>query len=268
VPLRSLAVAAALLLARAGAAVEPGDRIEDLQLPALAGGRASLLAGGSVNVLVFARAGHPHCLETLRDLATREGQLRGARWVAILPGSTSPEEARALAASSGVRMPFLFDPDDELYGRLRLKLHPTILVVDREGRLAALEPFREINYGDRLAARVRFTLGEIGEAELRAAEDPARSDTRSDEGVAGRHARFAQRLAELGQLDQALAEVQRGLAAAPTSLGYLVQGRVLARQGKCKEAARAFEMALRLDPGNDAASSERNRCPPEKTRAP
>jgi tetratricopeptide (TPR) repeat protein len=221
-----------------------------------------------VNVLVFARADHPHCLETLRDLAAREGQIRGVRFVAILPGSTPLADARALASTTGVRMPFLLDPGDELYGRFELKLHPTILVVDREGRLASLEPFREINYGDRLMARIRFTMGDISEAELRSAEDPQRSDTRSEEGVAGRHAQFAQRLADLGQLDQALAEVQRSLATAPTALGYLVQGRILARQGKCKEAARAFDMAHGLDPKNGDAVAERTRCPPERARTP
>ena len=117
-------------------------------------------------------------------------------------------------------------------------------------------------------ARIRFTLGEIGAAELAAAEDPPRSDTHSDEGVARRHAQFADRLVDLGELEAALGEVQKSLAAMPTAPGYRVQWKVLSRQGKCKEAARALEMARRLDPKSGDAAVEGSRCTTQGLSAP
>ncbi len=263
-PVLALLVAAPALGAEASVAA--GTPVEDVELPALSGGKAHLLAKGNVNVLVFAKPGHPHCVDTLRELAAREGKLSGARWLVILPGDTSAADARAFASSTGVKIPMVLDVGDALYGKLEVRLQPTIFVVDREGRTTEAEPFREINYLDRVVARVRFTLGEIGSQDLAAAEDPARSDTHSDQGMAKSRVQFGQKLMEMGQLDMALNEVQKSLAATPTSYGYLVQGKILARQGKCEEAAKAFEVALKMEPKNgEVVAAEKSRpCPPKK----
>jgi len=265
--LHTLALVAALAIPWTAPALDAGERIDDLELPSLAGGKAHLLAAGTVNVLVFAKPGKPHCLETLRELASREGQMRGVRWVVILPGDAVPAEAQALVSASGSRAHFLLDPGDILYGRMAVKLHPTIFVVDREGRLGGSEPFREINYLDRVVARIRFTLGEISAAALAEAADPARSDTHSDQGLARSRAQFAQKLLEIGQPEMALAEVQKSLGASPTSLGYLLQGKILTRLGRCEDASRAFEAALQIDPKNGEVTAEKKRpCPPKRNR--
>jgi len=242
--------------------------VDDLELPTLAGARAHLLEAGVVNVLVFVRPGHGHCLDTLRDFAGREGRPRGTRWVAVVPGDSPLAETRTLLSGVGIRMPVLLDTGDVAYGRLGLKLHPTVVVVDRQGRLAAIEPFREINYGDRLEARLRFTLGEISEAQLAEAIDPPQAQTHSDRGLAGSDLRFGQKLMEMGQLDQALAAVQRSLSLEPTAQAYLLRGQILARQGRCGEAAMAFDFALKLEPQNPEAAAEKSRCLVGRAGAP
>ena len=247
-----------------GRALDPIDPVVDADLRALDGGRQHVAGkGAAASVLVFVRAGHQHSLDALRELASREGQLRGVRWVAIASGDTSLREARELAAAAGVRMPLLLDDGDALYGKLAVKLHPTVFILDRGGRLAAREPFRQINYLDRVVARIRFTLGEITQAELARAEDPESSADRPDEaGIARRQALFARRLLEVGQLAQAMAEVQKSLMTAPTGEAYVLQGKILARQGKCRDAAHAFDVALRLEPRNGEAADGKKSCGP------
>ncbi len=263
--LRVMSLVLALTGSSAAAAVDVGAMVNDVELPSLSGGKLHLLAGSSVNVLVFAKPGHPHCVDTLRDLAAREGKVAGVHWIVLLPGDTSAADARALASTTGVKIPMALDVGDAVYGKLEVKLQPTIVVVDRQGKIAGYEPFREINYGDRVTARIRFTLGEIGEKELAAAEDPARSETHSDQGTARSRAVFGQKLLDMGQLDMALVEAQKSLEVTPTSSGYLLQAKVLTRQGKCGEAAKAFEAAIQLEPRNGDIVAERGRpCPPKK----
>jgi tetratricopeptide (TPR) repeat protein len=154
---------------------------------------------------------------------------------------------------------------DTIYGKLEVKLQPTIVVVDRQRKIVGYEPFREINYGDRVTARVRFTLGQIGEKELAEAVEPARSDTHSDQGMAKSQVKFGEKLMDMGQLEMALAQVDKSLATSPTSAAYLLQGRILTRQGKCPEAAKAFEVALQLEPRNNDVVAEKSRpCPPKR----
>jgi tetratricopeptide (TPR) repeat protein len=266
--LRSLALVAALALPLRSAALERGEKLEDLQLPAVAGGKGHLVEPGKVNALLFLRPAHGHCLDALQDLAEREGQVPGVRWVAIVPGDDELPEAQRLIAGTGVRMPVLVDPGDVAYGRIGLKLHPTVVVVDRQGRLAATEPFREINYGDRVVARLRFTLGEIDEAQLARGIEPPRAETHSDAGLARTSLTFARKLLALGQLDLALAQVDRSLAGAPSAPGYALKGEILSRQGKCDDARRALDVALKLEPANAEAAAAKGRCTPGKARGP
>jgi tetratricopeptide (TPR) repeat protein len=257
-------MAALLGAPRTTVAAEIGERVVDVSLPALAGGQVHLLPpGGASYVLVFVKPNHPRCLEALQEMAAYEAKQAGARWVAILPGDTPPADAVALARESGVKMPFVFDPGDRLYGQLSIKLHPSIVVVDRTGRVAGLEPYRRIQYGDRVIAQIRFSMGEITAAQLAQEEDPGRSETRSDEaGVARHHVKYAGTLFGLGQLDQALDEVTKGLSTTPSAGAYGLQARILKRLGRCEDARHALEAATKLGAGDVVAEQEP--CPPAK----
>jgi tetratricopeptide (TPR) repeat protein len=260
----ALAFAPALAAGQARA-LDLGDRVDDAELRTLDGGKHRLLAkGAKANVLVFIRPGQDHSLDTLHDVATCETDLasRGVHWVALVSGDADPGETKALVAATGVKMPVVVDAGDVVYGRLGVKLHPDIEVVDGAGKLAGHEPFRAINYCDRVVARIRFVMGEIDAKALAQAEDPAESGTHSEEGVARRQSNLARRFLAIGQLDAAMAEVQKSLMTSPSGDAYSLQGQILLRQGKLKDAARAFEVALKLEPGNGEAQTGRKACGP------
>jgi tetratricopeptide (TPR) repeat protein len=260
----TLALAPALAAGQARA-LELGDKVDDAELRTLDGGKAHILVkGAKANVLVFIRPGQDHSLDTLHDVAGCETELasRGVHWVALVSDSADPGETRALVAATGIKMAVVVDGGDVVYGRLGVKLHPTIEVVDGAGKLAGHEPFRAINYCDRVVARIRYVMGEIDAKALAAAEDPGDSNTHSEEGVARRQINLARRFLEIGQLDAALAEVQKSLMTAPSGDAYTLQGQILAKQGKCKDAARAFDVALKLEPGNGDAKTGRKACGP------
>ncbi len=263
--LHVIALVALLAAPAAQAAAQPGTKVDDVQLPALSGGQTRLLqAGAQAHVLVFVKPNHPRCAEALQELASREGTPPGTRWVAVVPGDASPEEVRALAREGGVKMPFLFDVGDKLYGKLEISLHPTIAIIDKKGVLAAVEPYRRIQFGDRVIAQIRFALGEITAAQLAAEEDPARAETHSDESASNGHVKFAGQLMKLDQLDQALTEVNKGLAMTPTAGAYGMQARILKRLGRCEEANKALTLAAKLDPGSGNALAAQEPCPPAR----
>ena len=246
-------------------ALDLGDKVDDAELKTLDGGKAHLMGkGAKANVLVFVRPGQDHSLDTLHDVAACEADLaaRGVHWVALVSDSADLGEAKALVAASGIKMPVLVDTGDYVYGRLGVRLHPDIEVVDGAGKLAGHEPFRAVNYCDRVVARIRYVMGEIDAKALAQAEDPPPNTTHSEQGVAKRHVNLARRFMELGQFDMAMAEVQKSLMEAPTGEAYALQGQILAKQGKCKDANRAFEVALKLEPQNGEAQTGKKGCGP------
>jgi tetratricopeptide (TPR) repeat protein len=266
--LRRLALLAVLAAPQCSAALEVGETLDDLPLATLAGGKGHLVEKGTVNVLVFVRPGHGHCLDVLRSLADRENKVSGVRWAAVVSGDSVLPDTRTQIAGTGINMPVLVDAGDVAYGRLGLKLHPTVVVLDRVGRLAAIEPFRKINYGDRVLGRARLVLGEISEKQFAEVVEPRRSETHSEKGMAKARLSYAQKLVANGQLDLAMAHVQAVLAIAPSAQAYQLRGKILALQGKCDEAHRALEVALKLEPDNTAVAAETSRCSQGKVRAP
>jgi tetratricopeptide (TPR) repeat protein len=240
--------------------VQIGDTIDDVELPTLDGRKDRLLARGvKANVFVFFRPEQEHSLETLKELAACEVEFRSkpVRFVGIVSDAFTADEVRAVVKESGVRMPVLVDTADALYGKLGVRLHPLIGIVDAKRKLTAWEPFRKINYCERTRVRVRYLLGEVSEAEIARVDQPEESNTRSEDGVARRHLNFARMLHQMGEHQEALAEVQKALLISPSAAAYALQGEILAALGKCPDATRAFEAALRMEPGNAVAQAKK-----------
>ncbi len=243
---------------RADRRVQIGDVVQDVQLQTLDGGQARLLQKGvKANVFVFFRPEQERSVDTLKDLATCEKEFaaKPVRFVGIVSDSWPADEVKALVKETGVKMTVLVDKGDALYGALGIRLHPVIGMVDARGKLTAFEPFRQINYCERVKIRIRFLLGEVAESEIAKVDEPERSPLpHSEEGVAKRHLNFARMLHKIGQDDKALEEVAKGIVVAPGAAAYALQGEILAALRRCPEAARAFDAALKIEPANAVAT--------------
>lgn len=259
---------AAQALAQTGEAdrrVQIGDTIDDVELRTLDGKRERLLSKAAANVFVFFRPQQEHSKDALWDLARcqKEFAAKPVRFVGIVSDSWPAAEVKALVQEAGATMPVLVDEGDALYGKLGIRLHPVVLIADAKRRLTAFEPFREINYCERIRVRIRFLLGEVGEQEIAKVDNPASSPLpHSDQGVARRHLNFARTLLRINQLDKAAEEIQKSLAIVPTAAAYALQGQILAAQKRCPDAVRAFEAALKIEPGNTVAQDGRKACGP------
>lgn len=232
-----------------------GTPVADVQLKSIDGAPARVLGDG-VSVLVFFRAGQDRSGVALRELARCKGALAGkaVRWVGLVSDAAPIQGAAELVRAAGFDAPVLVDPGDALYGQIGLALHPVVVVVGRDRRLAAFEPFRAVDFCAVVTARVRHALGEIGDAELRALLEPPRSAEGGDEQVAARYRALARAQLQSGSLDKAQDSIRRSLEKAPeAAASHLLLGEILAAQGRCAEALEGFRKALALEPSNAAA---------------
>ncbi len=268
---RRLAVAVALLTAAtalpaaAHARAEPGTQLEDVELRTLAGGKERLLSAKvKANVLVFFRTNHARSLDALKQMAACEKELAGKsiHWAAVVSGSEPPAEVEATVASSGIRMPVLVDDGDALYGRLGIRLHPMVGIADARLKLVALEPYRTIAYCDVIKGRIRALLGELDRAGLDEVLNPKRSALPGADPMkkAMRDVNMARRLLEIGNYPESVKFAHRALLVAPVPQAFTVLGKAHAKQGKCAEATRAFEQALKLDPRDAEAAAGKGSC--------
>lgn len=163
---------------RTGAAdsrVAVGDVVQSAEMKTLDGKSAPLLSRKArVNVIVFFRPGQAYSLETLQGIAscTQEFASKPVHFAAVVSSSWTAEEVKETVVEAGVHMPVLIDRGDELYGRLGVQVHPAVVVLDDKQRVVAHEPFRRVNYCDRVRGKIQYALHEIDLVEMKRTEDP------------------------------------------------------------------------------------------------
>ncbi|HEU4385399.1 MAG TPA: redoxin domain-containing protein [Anaeromyxobacteraceae bacterium] len=245
--------------------VDVGQAVENEELPGLDGGKKPLLQKGKVGVFVFFRPNQDHSRDTLQRLAEIEKEFaaKPVSFAAVVSDSWPADEVRALVRQVGLRMPVLVDRTDALYGKLGVRLHPVIGITDRSWTLVAYQPFAKVNYGEVIRAQIRRALGEIGEAELAKVLDPPRAGMPGDDPrfVAKRDVNLGKVFLEKRNWEKALELARKGQERDPTSAGaHTLAGQALAGMGRCAEAVREFETALKLDPKETAAAEGKKAC--------
>lgn len=256
-----LAVIPPLAQARA----EPGTQLVNVELRTLAGGKDQLLSTkAKANVFVFFRPNQERSLDALKQMAACEKELAGKsiHWRAVVSSSEAAAEVQAVVREAGIQMPVLVDEGDVLYDRLGIRLHPMVGIADGKLKLVALEPYRQLEYCDVIKTRIRVLLGEASEADLAKVLNPERSPLPGSDPMkkAMRDVNMARRLLEIGQFDDSVKFAQKALAIAPVAEAFTVMGKAYAKLGKCAEAERAFDSALKLDPKDADAAANKGTC--------
>jgi tetratricopeptide (TPR) repeat protein len=233
-----------------------GDRIDDIELPALFGQKGHLLGNAAVNVFIFFKPGQEHSNATLKQIAACEKEFAGksVHWVALVSDRFPKEAIKADVKEAGIAMLVLIDEGDALYGKLGVALTPVIGLADRDHKLAAYLPFSKVNYSEIIRAHIRKLLGEITEEEMNQVLKPPEIIQGSDPELARRRLRLAEKLFDIGSYEKALESVKKSIEYDPSSAAaHALLGSILAAQGRKTEALKAFEAALKLDPSNAAA---------------
>ena len=171
------------------------------------------------------------------------------------------DAAAALVRRSGFGAPVRVEGGDALYGARGLALHPVVVIVGRDHKLAAFEPFRSLDFCTLVRARIRHVLREITDDELRIAIDPPKAAEGGNGQVARRYRALAESLFKAKNYDKALEYAQKSLERDPAlAPAHALLGDILVAQGKCAEAVQAFNKALALDAASAPARDGIERC--------
>lgn len=253
------------LHAATAAHAQIGTPVPNVQMRVLEGGTVSLLRDVDANVLVFFRPNQERSLSGLKELAGCQKELGGKsiQWTAIVSDSASVESAATLIHESGIGAPVLRDAGDSVYGGLGVSLHPVVVIVGRDGRLAAFEPFRSVNYCAVVKARIRRLLNEISDDELQTVLNPPKTQESGNGQAARRYHALAEALFKAKNYDKALQSVRTSLEKDPSQASaHTLLGDILSTQGRCEEAVPAYGKALEFDADNLRARDGMARCKP------
>lgn len=240
-----------------------GTLVSNAEMPTLDGGKAHALKDVEANVLVFFRPNQERSLVALRELAQCQGQFAGKslHWVGVVSSSSPPESVTTMLRDTRFAAPVLLDREDMLYVGLGLALHPVVVIVGRDQKLAAFEPFRSVDFCSVVGARIRHVLREISDEELAIALAPPKSTQGGNDQVARRYRAFAEALFKDKHYDKALENVRKSLDKDPRlAPAHALLGDILFAQGNCAEAIPAFKQALLIDAASASAKEGLARC--------
>ena len=243
------------LSALAFANVPIGTVVENVSLPALAGGEQNLLSDTNVSVFIFLKPGQEHSNQVMVQITECEKVMAGkpVHWCAIVSDRIPKADVEAQVQATGFTMPVLIDQGDALYGKFGVILHPVIGITDRDRRLVAYQPFAKVNYEAFIRAQIRHALKEITDEELAEVLKPTAAVLGGEASVAHRFLRLAEKQFQSTNYTQALSNINTSLEKNPTAGAYSLRGRILVAQGNRAEATAAFEAALKLDPQEASA---------------
>jgi tetratricopeptide (TPR) repeat protein len=246
--------------------VEVGQTIENEEMPTLDGRREALLSKKALaNVFIFFRPNQDHSLETLKAMAgcEREFAQKQVHWVAVVSDSAEKAAVQATVSESGIKMPVLVDEGDHLYGKLGVRLHPVVGIADDKFRLLDYVPFHKINYCDMVRVRIRRALREVDQAAVEKVDHPDKALMPSDipGAVARRHVKLGEMLLKNKNWGKAADNARIAIEKLPSyAPAHALLGSALAGLGKCDEAGKAFDQALKLDPANQPAAEGKKGC--------
>lgn len=145
-PLRSALLALALLVVagcgESGREVRVGRRAPELRKEDLAGRSVALsdLRGRVVLIDFWATWCAPcHLQQKILAPLYQEYRERGAEFLAVSLGEDAAT-VREFVERQPFAYPVLLDPTDELTARLGIQALPTLMIIDRAGRVAYFEP--------------------------------------------------------------------------------------------------------------------------------
>ncbi|MDD4890803.1 MAG: tetratricopeptide repeat protein [Phycisphaerae bacterium] len=218
---RRLILVALLLATPAIAADDKPFRIE-WAAKDTAGNDVKVPAAGKPTVLLFAMAGQPQSQQAIAQAKTVLGAEPAAQVVLVLSGDQPEAAADKLAKDKTWPWAIVVDKDFAASGKMLVRVWPTTLVAAADGEqlahIAGLAPA----YAKIFGAYLSFAGGKINKEQLEQLLASHQVVTDSPAQMAARHLEIAQRLAAKGLLDQARAELDKGLKLDPNNAGLNV----------------------------------------------
>lgn len=104
-----------------------------------------------------------------------------------------------------------FDADRAFYAKLGLIAFPTTVIVNKDGKLDNAISLHGNDYKTLLDAHIRHALGKIDDKQLQEMLTAKPAEKSSPKSAASAHRSLARLMREKGQLDQAKAELKKGL---------------------------------------------------------
>jgi len=196
---------------------------------------------GKISIVAFVRADQSQSSEALDAIGKTFAGTKDAQVLIVLSGQLADQQAKAFAApttaSTKPSWPVISDPDFAASGQMNVHVWPTTVIVRPDGREAGHLAGLPTSYASDLLAYVEFAQDKIDQTALQSRLNNHTVIEDSAAQAARRRLQVATQLADSGETDKALAEIDAGLKLAPQEPALLLaKSKLLVNSGDGKGA--------------------------------
>lgn len=239
--------------------IKDGEEVPDFTLTAVEGGLVKLSDyRGKVVVLVYWRTEQERSLVTVKEVkAVQEGYGdKGVEVISIVADTEDMEAVKNVMKERGAGFPVLKDTGRQIYGSYGIRVYPTTLIIDREGKLSKVIPGHAVTYQQRLESQIRHILGEIDDVQMHAELEQQKEEKGEAELEAERKYNLALKFTESRLFDQAIEAAQGAVEADPgVAKSHILLGFLYLERREADRAAEEFTKALEIAPGSQDAQT-------------
>ncbi|HDH51338.1 MAG TPA: redoxin domain-containing protein, partial [Nitrospirae bacterium] len=208
---------------------------------------------GKVTVLIYWRPDQKRSVLALKDGMElyRSYREKGVEVVTLVADTEKKEDVLKSVKKAGVEFPVLMDTDRKVYGDYGIRVYPSTVIIDKEGKLSYDIPGHAVTYRSAVEGYVRRLLGEINDEELNGILNPHKEKKDKSALEAERRYNLALKFTESGLNDQAIDALNKSIEAkSDIAKSYILLGFLLLEDKEADAALDAFNKAIKLEPGS------------------
>jgi tetratricopeptide (TPR) repeat protein len=211
---------------------------------------------GSTVVLLYFRPEQIRsrmALKDLNDIRSRYAE-KGLKFIGITAETQIKELLLTELKEIEIDFPVLIDMKRDVYGSYGIRVYPSTLIIDREGKVAAVIPGHALSYKIRLEGTIRFVLGQIDASQLERIISPEKRVIDQTALYAERQYNLALRFTEARLFDQAIEFVKQSIKAKPDLIkSHILLGYLYLDAKETDNAIEQFDTALQIEPSSNDA---------------
>ncbi len=236
-----------------------GEPAPEFTLPSVEGPTVSLHDfKGSVVVLIYFRADQKRSTMALEEIKTIQAEFRekDVQFIGIRADSEKKDALPTEINELNIDFPVLLDLERDVYGSYGIRVYPTTLIIDREGKFIYGLPGHALTYKIALKGHLKFILGEITEKEMEELVHPHQKQIDEATLLAHRKYHLALKFTEARLFDQAIGFVKQSIAAGPDmAKSHILLGYLFLDAKETDNAIDQFNTALHIDPSSKDAGT-------------
>ena len=239
--------------------IQAGEAAPDFTLSSTDGNTVSLSEyRDEVVALIYWRTGQKRSLLAVKDGndVLKEFKKKNIKVLSIIADSDNKDDAEKIFSENGIEYPLLVDYDRTFYSTYGIRVYPTTIIINKDGKVSYTIPSHPLTYKKLLKGYIRKALGEIDEAGLKEALLTKREKHDKSELEALRLYNLALKFTQSGMHDLAIDTVLKSIAAKPElTKPHILLGFLYLETKEDDQAMDAFNKALELDPDSRDAKT-------------